>query len=73
MTTFPCTIAYDFTLMRAGCAIVQVSFGGTIGNEDLMRFDDWLTAPTDNMRLATLNSREELDAAVALTKEVASR
>jgi hypothetical protein len=71
VSRFPITIAYDFGLMRAGCAIVQAALGGTIGTQDLMRFEDWLLHPTENMRLATLRSQAELDAAIALTnKEV---
>lgn len=71
MTEFPCTIAFDFKLMRPGCILLQSALGATIENDQLGRFDNWLTHPTDDMRLATLRSQDELDAALAFvqTKE----
>lgn len=70
MTEFPCTIVYDFKLMRPGCAIVQTTFGATIGNDQLTRMDGWLTHPTDDMRLATIRTPEEMERVVALNQEV---
>lgn len=64
------TLAYDFTLMRPGCAIVQRVFGATITNEDLHCLDDWITHPTDGMRLYPVTD-EQMERLVELnnTKE----
>jgi hypothetical protein len=53
--------------MRPGCAIVQRALGGTISNEDLHLFDDWLTHPTPAMRLVTLHSEDETRRAAELS------
>jgi hypothetical protein len=65
--SYPVTIAFDFDLMRPGCAIVQRALGGTISNEDLHLFDDWLTSPTPAMRLVTLHSEDETRRAAELS------
>jgi hypothetical protein len=49
------TIAYDTELLRPGCVLVQVGLGATIPNEKLMLLDNWLTAPTDAMRILPLD------------------
>lgn len=69
-TDFPCTIAFDFKLMRPGCAIVQRVLGTSIGNDQLDRFDDWLTTVTPDMKVATIFTPLEMNRAVALYKEV---
>lgn len=46
------TIAYDCTLKRPGCVLLQVALGATLSNEELIaNFDteDWLLAPTSDM------------------------
>lgn len=48
------TIAYDCTLRRPGCVLVQVGMGATISNQELeFTFDteDWLLAPTPDMKV----------------------
>ncbi len=63
------TIAYDPVLKRPGCAIVQVCLNATIGNEDLGRMNNWLTAPTPDMRVFPLASREVIEALIALNNQ----
>lgn len=72
-TDYPCTIAFDFTLMRPGCVIVQSVLGTTIGSDQLARFDDWLTSVTPDMKIATLFSPRDMDRAVKLCEEVHGR
>jgi hypothetical protein len=68
---FPVTIAYDMTTKKPGCAILQGVYGGTVNSFDLQRFDveNWLLAPNENIKLYTLKSEEELEAAIKITKE----
>jgi hypothetical protein len=69
--SFPIIIAYDMKLMKPGCALLQPIYGGNINGFDLQRFgvDNWLLAPTDNIKPYTLHSQEELDKVITLTKE----
>lgn len=67
MSTFPQTIAFDFTVMRPGCALVQRAMGTSITNENLQRFDDWLLSPTPDMQVVTLHTADELVRAAALS------
>lgn len=69
--SFPITIAYDMTLKKPGCAIIQGVFGGTINNFQLQKFDveNWLLSPTDDIKLYTLYSEEELNKAIEITKK----
>jgi len=60
------TVAYDVELLRVGCALIQAATGATIGNADLMRFDDWLTAPTPGLRLYE-TTEQELESLIAIT------
>jgi len=60
------TVAYDTTLKRPGCAIIQAVFGATISNAELMRMDGWLLSPTEGMRLYEVTD-EQLNDLVALT------
>ena len=69
--TFPVTIAYDMKLKRPGCALLQASYGASIGNFELSKFDvkNWILAPTDDMKLYTLKTEEELERAIIITKD----
>lgn len=60
------TIAYDFTLKRPGCALIQATYGATISNFELGRMDNWLLFPTDEMKLVAI-SREQLEQLVVIT------
>lgn len=68
---FPITIAYDMKLKRPGCAILQSAYGASIGHFELSKFDvdNWILAPTENMKLFTLKTEEELERAILITKE----
>lgn len=61
------TIAYDFTLKRPGCAIVQAMYGATINSFDLDRMDNWLLHPTDDMKFVAV-SKEQVEQLVQITK-----
>ena len=43
-------IAYDKTLMRPGCALLQAIFGGDLGIAGQFEVEDWLLAPTPDLR-----------------------
>lgn len=43
-------IAYDKTLMRPACALLQVMYGGDSGIAQEFDVEDWLLAPTPNLR-----------------------
>jgi hypothetical protein len=61
------TIAYDTTLKRPGCVVVQRGLGATISNEDLHRMEGWLTAPTPDMKVYEVTS-EQIEKLVEITK-----
>jgi hypothetical protein len=61
------TIAYDFTLKRPGCALVQAAFGATLSSFDLHRMDNWLLHPTDDMRFVQV-SKEQVEQLVQITQ-----
>lgn len=44
-------IAFDMTLKRPGCAILQAVYNGTPGIANFFPPESWLTTPTDNMTL----------------------
>ncbi len=50
-------LAYDFTLGKPGCALIQAAMGSDYNQDFLLDFpsDTWLTEPTPNMRLYELN------------------
>ena len=70
-TTFPITIAYDMKLKRPGCALLQSTYGASIESFELQKFDvkNWVLAPTDNMRLYTLKTKQELERAIIITQD----
>jgi hypothetical protein len=61
------TLAYDFTLKRPGCALIQAAYGATLSAFDLHRMDNWLLHPTDDMRFVAV-SKEQVDQLVEITK-----
>lgn len=62
-------IAYDMTLCRPACILIQVVLGGTVSAEQLARFPpgSWLTAPTPDMQLYAVTDAD-LAQAVKLTE-----
>lgn len=62
------TIAYDCTLRRPGCAIVQGIMGGTVSGRALDTIGYWLTAPTPDMMVYTVTS-PQLRKLVEITHE----
>lgn len=67
---FPITIAYDMIKKKPGCALLQAIYGGTIDNFSLQQFetDNWLLAPTTDLKLYTLKDQNELHMAIKITK-----
>lgn len=63
------SIVYDIELMRPACVLLQVTFGADSAVAHLFDTNDWLVAPTDNMRRYKLNSDDDLMKLVRLTKE----
>jgi hypothetical protein len=66
---YPMLIAYDMAKKQIGCVLLQVGFGGTIDNFSLAKFNNWLVAPTDNLKLYTIHNQEELTKAIELTNK----
>ncbi len=67
---FPIILVYDKEVKRAGCAILQAAYGGTISNMDLMGFNNWLLVPTDNLKPYKVNNMEELEKIKKLTNNI---
>jgi len=62
-------IVFDVSLMRPGCAILQVLKGGTPGIANSFPSESWLITPTENMKLYNI-SQDELK---ILVNRVAAR
>lgn len=60
------TIAYDLTLRRPGCALLQAAYGATVSPFDLHRMDGWLLAPTDDLKLYEVTT-DQLEQLVQIT------
>jgi len=54
------TFAYDIKQKRVGCAIVQRCLGANIDNFELTKFNNWITHPTEDMKVYSVESKEEL-------------
>lgn len=70
MAKFPMTFMYDMTTKKVGCALIQASCGSTIDNFILQMMDceNWFLAPTENMKMFSVKSQEELDKVIQITK-----
>lgn len=66
---YPMFIVYDMTKKQIGCALLQAGYGGTIDNFSLLKFNNWLVAPTDNLKLYTIHSQEELTKVIEITNK----
>jgi hypothetical protein len=62
------TIAYDCTLRRPGCALLQAAYGATVSSFDLSRMDRWLLAPTDDLELYVVTD-EQLEHLILVTND----
>lgn len=54
------TIAYDTTLYRPGCVIIQAAYGGSSELAAEFPTDLWLLAPTPNMKVYPVRDRKVL-------------
>lgn len=71
--TFPTRIAFDCTLKRPACVLLQIAFGCP---EDLAYyFDslDWLVAPTPNMHVYPLANEEQLEHIIKIVGDNSDR
>ena len=60
-------IAYDVTLKRPGCALLQAAMGASVPSDKLMEMSDqWLLAPTPDLKLYPC-TEEELEAIIQIT------
>lgn len=64
-------IAFDTTLRRPGCAIVQAGFGCDPQVSHYFNSDTWLLVPTDDMRVFKATP-EQLQALVRMADEAIS-
>jgi len=67
---FPCTIAYNMEDKKVGCVLLQPILGSSIESGVVpANFDteSWDLSPT-KLKLYVLNSQEEFDKVVAITK-----
>lgn len=54
-------IAYDTTLYRPGCALIQAALGGSSELAQEFPTDLWLLVPTPNMKVYPVRDRKFLD------------
>lgn len=62
-------IAYDLTLRRPGCVLLQAALGATVSGFDLARMSGWLLAPTDDLKLYSVDD-EQLEQLILTTNQV---
>ena len=62
-------IAFDVTLRRPGCAIVQALYGADVAI--IHRFDPntWLTSPTPDMKVYEVKDEEMLEKLIVIVRE----
>ncbi len=60
-------IAFDATLMRPGCVLIQAALGGDSTVAHLFPLDSWLLAPTDDMKVYE-TTPEQAERLVEMTK-----
>ena len=61
------TIAYDATLKRPGCAIIQADMEATVNVSEHFSTEDWLLAPTPDMKLYPVTD-EQLEQLKVITR-----
>lgn len=62
-------IAYDCTLMRPGCALLQAAMGASLGIANRFSTKTWLLAPTADLRVHPV-TEEQLRVLVKKTEEM---
>jgi hypothetical protein len=63
---FPIKIVFDIVQMRPACVLLQAAYGGDHSAVScFFEASTWLLAPTEDMRLVSINSQEKLDKLVA--------
>ena len=64
------TFAYDKSINKIGCALLQPIYGGNISTFHLQLFgvDNWQLSPTKNMELYNVKDEEELQKVIEFTK-----
>lgn len=60
-------LLYDVTLRKCGCVLLQAVAGGSIGIANRIPAEDWLVAPTPDMKLYELTD-DQVDQLVAMHK-----
>lgn len=60
MITYPTTIAFDCTLMRPGCVLLQASLGCPYLIAQAFDQSSWLLAPTDDLKVYPLANEDQL-------------
>ena len=68
---FPCYFAYDKTLNKVGCVLLQALYTMTnITSMNLCNFDEenWLLSPTKNLQVYGVNNQEDLEKVIEMTK-----
>ncbi len=57
------SFVYDMATHKVGCALLQAAYGTSLNSFDLQRFgvDNWVLAPTDTLRVYTVDTKEQLD------------
>lgn len=68
---FPCYFAYDKTLNKVGCVLIQSLYTSTnITSMNLCNFneDNWLLSPTPNLQIYVVNNQEDLERVIEMTK-----
>lgn len=65
-------LAFDMTLRRPGCALIQAAFGGDTSASSSFDVGTWLVFPTPEMRLYELDEATLSKVAEAVNREQAT-
>lgn len=65
---FPTTIAYDTEQSRPACVVVAAALGADTAVPAAFDTVDWLTVPTDAMRVYPVTDQRQLDRLVRVTR-----
>jgi len=61
ITSSPITFVYDLELKQVGCALLQRAYGANIDNFQLAKFNNWLTHPTNSLKMFKVDTPEQLE------------
>lgn len=67
--TFPFTIAYDCTLKRPGCALLQALLANPGDAFHLFPIESWEINKTADMHAYTVTSQNQLDQLLKITRD----